>query len=354
MKILVRSVGYLLFLGIAILACGELFIGFVPDSLPLPPYDTAQMDWKLGWKPKADYLYDGPMSDLNGKEYSVYLTTNDEGFRRYPKERVSEKYQILVIGDSYTQAVEVSDDKTYYRYFEDSLQAQVYAYGMAGYGTMQELMVLDRYLTEIEPDLVLWQFCSNDFIDNDLGLERDASYRVGLRRPYWDSKEGVTYGHPEGTLATVMQQTKFLRFCWKKTQGLRMRFNQDTLRRNSEEQIALGKEESADYARSIETTVDLLRQVQDRLGNEQQLVVFSADPYKPQSTDLALLCKDIGVALIPFPEDAFYRMRSSAEVYTHDGYHWNELGHQLIGSEIAKTLRPYLERVSTKHSSAQK
>jgi alkylation response protein AidB-like acyl-CoA dehydrogenase len=50
-----------------------------------------------------------------------------------------------------------------------SLAVQVY--GGHGYGTLQEYLVIDKYIDEIKPDLILLQVCSNDFTNN---LENEA------------------------------------------------------------------------------------------------------------------------------------------------------------------------------------
>jgi len=59
---------------------------------------------------------------------------------------------------------QVSDEDTYYAIIKRKLDAEVFAYGAGGFGTLQEYMILDRYVDMIHPSLILWQFCLNDFI----------------------------------------------------------------------------------------------------------------------------------------------------------------------------------------------
>src|SRR5437867_3136868 len=103
------------------------------------------------------------------------------GFRRFG-DPSSSRPKLLVVGDSFTHALEVSDDKTYYALLGDRLGAEVFAYGAGGYGTLQESLVLDEYVDIIKPDAILWQFCSNDFVNNDLELE-SMSYYNSTKRP---------------------------------------------------------------------------------------------------------------------------------------------------------------------------
>jgi hypothetical protein len=52
-----------------------------------------------------------------------------------------------------------------------ALGAESFAYGVMGYGTLQQYMILDRYLDEIQPGLIILQMCSNDLINNSLSVE---------------------------------------------------------------------------------------------------------------------------------------------------------------------------------------
>ena len=84
-----------------------------------------------------------------------------------------------------TQAVEVSDDQTYYSRLKRLLDIEVFAYGGGGYGTLQEFLIFDKYVDLIKPDIVLWQFSNNDIINNAPDLEAASTINNnGLVRPY--------------------------------------------------------------------------------------------------------------------------------------------------------------------------
>ena len=58
--------------------------------------------------------------------------------------------------------------------------------GPADTARMQEFLILDRYVDTIQPDAILWQYCVNDFINNDNALERLSHINNnGWIRPYW-------------------------------------------------------------------------------------------------------------------------------------------------------------------------
>lgn len=337
-----RKVGFAIYMVVTVILLGEFVFWLLPDFNTHPPYDTAAIDREIGWRPKANYLYDGPMRSKDGSVYPVRFTTNAEGFQSYPQQRDEDKLQMFVIGDSFTQAVEVSDEKAYYYHFEEPLRAQVYAYGMAGYGTLQESMILEEYLERVQPDVVLLQFCSNDFIDNDRVLEAQAIYQVGLRRPYWNAEGELEYANPHGRMTTLVQRTNFLKFCWKKIRQIQQRHFPAKAEPISEEKIGLGKDKDPDYGRSVATTKKLLQRVKEQVGPDRQLVVFSSDGFDPQYHDAKALCEELGIPHLFFPLAAMNEMRATAEVYTLDGYHWNELGHKVVGTELVKQLQQLL------------
>lgn len=54
-------------------------------------------------------------------------------------------------------------------------------------------MLLDEFKDRIQPDLILWQFCYNDFMDNSYELSLDwKAGGLALTRPFW-VKNGIIY-----------------------------------------------------------------------------------------------------------------------------------------------------------------
>lgn len=126
-------------------------------------------DDKLGWinKPNTKYCY---RNDLVG--FNSNVTFDEYGIRSNdnPIMNVANK-RILVIGDSATVGVEVDNNKTYVALLEAFYQNEGYNFkfynaGVRGYGTDQCLLNLKRLHKMIQPDYVLYMFCSNDFGDN--------------------------------------------------------------------------------------------------------------------------------------------------------------------------------------------
>jgi hypothetical protein len=87
-------------------------------------------------------------------------------------------YRIAVIGDSYVEAIQLPLRHAYFKVLENELQSKGYtvevlAFGVGGFGTLQEYYLLRDYAFKYKPDLVVLSFLTyNDVRNNSLALER--------------------------------------------------------------------------------------------------------------------------------------------------------------------------------------
>ncbi len=307
---------------------------------PNPPYNTAEKEAEIGWKPKANYLFDGKMKDADGKEYPLHLTTNEAGFRQYGNPK-SKKTKVFFLGDSYTQSVEVSDDKVFYKIIGDSLSIEVFAYGMAGYGQLQEYMILDKYYDKIKPDIVVLQVCSNDFIDNHYKVELESGYKVGLRRPYWTTEGEIVYHHPIPMWQKVEKYSRFLGFILKMWHNTQQNVG---IKDPAEKLIAEQGSTYEPFAYSVNVTEQLLQKIITRIDTKTQLIVFNADHYDPQAAEFKAICEANNVIYTSNATDALLlKEHSGITIRAGDGYHWNELGHQVVAKALMEDLKLFLK-----------
>lgn len=105
----------------------------------------------LGWETGANVSLKRKSRAYGEIKYS----TKKWGFRVFGNIN-SAKTKIFAIGDSITMGFCVSDGNTYYDYLKkNNNNIDLFAYGGAGYGTLQEYMILDKYFDIIKPDMVL-------------------------------------------------------------------------------------------------------------------------------------------------------------------------------------------------------
>lgn len=305
-----------------------------------PPYNTAEKESTIGWKTKTNYLYDGKMEDADKKAYDVHLTTDERGFRQYGNPETDKK-KVFFLGDSYTQSVEVSDDKVFYKIIGDSLPIEVFAYGMAGYGQLQELMILEEFYDEIQPDILVLQVCSNDFIDNHHKLELESGYKVGLRRPYLTLTGETVYHHPVRQWEKVETYSRFLGFILKKWDNITQKLGTTE---SAEKKIAEQADTYEAFEYSLKVTEIALQKIVKKLGDKTQIIVFNADYYEPQNSKLKSICENNNILYTFNPMKAIkLKEHNGVTIRAGDGYHWNEAGHQTIATALIEDLKGLLK-----------
>ena len=114
--------------------------------------------------------------------------------REHSLEKPTGTFRIAILGDSFSEAFQVSQDKTFWAVLERELQAmpeyrdqtvEVINFGVSGFGTIQEWQMLEHYARDYSPDLVLLAFLpGNDVRNNSRQLESDH------RRPFARLNDG--------------------------------------------------------------------------------------------------------------------------------------------------------------------
>jgi lysophospholipase L1-like esterase len=304
-------------------------------SQKTPPFNTAEKDEYLGWKCKENYEWSGTLKDAGGTEYPVEISFGKEGFRKYNSQPEA-KTKLLLIGDSYTQSVEVSDEKTFFEIWEVSLDLNLFVYGMAGYGTFQQYLILEKYIDEIDPDVVMIQYCANDFIDNYWELEENSAYRVGLNRPYYsENSDEIIYKNPTPKTRKWLEWSAFYQLL-DYTIGTRIREKKGTA------EFHIGQKGKAypPFQTSIEMTKKIIQKMRGIIGENRQFYIMAADGFYPQLEEFRAICKDLDIWLM---ESGVHRMNEAKDrgevFHSSDGYHWNEYGHQLVGKAVLGDLK---------------
>jgi hypothetical protein len=119
------------------------------------------------------------------REGRQYIVINREGFRdrEHPAAKPPGSFRIALLGDSFTEALQVRLEDTFGAVLERELarcpgfrgrNVEVFNFGVSNYGTAQELLTLRERVWRVEPDLVLLAFFSgNDVWDNSKELKQD-------------------------------------------------------------------------------------------------------------------------------------------------------------------------------------
>lgn len=128
-------------------------------------------DRATGWslRPGAEGLV------RNENKRGIYVRINSDGLRdrEHSIQKPAATLRIAVLGDSLCEATEVQLEKTFWAILEDKLsrcasgrKVEVINFGVAGYSTAQELLMLRTKVWKYQPDIVLLAFTGSDVIEN--------------------------------------------------------------------------------------------------------------------------------------------------------------------------------------------
>jgi hypothetical protein len=136
-------------------------------------------DPELGWFPAANSNKRLTFSR------TITATHNSEGFRG-PEPVKNHKPGIIFLGDSFVWGFDVEVSER----FTEKLQAKhpewaIYNFGVSGYGTDQEYLLLRKYFDQYQPAAVFLVICGDN--DNE---DNAWNFRDGYYKPYFTLQGG--------------------------------------------------------------------------------------------------------------------------------------------------------------------
>jgi hypothetical protein len=150
-------------------------------------------DQQLGWRLRPG------VSGIVSVETKQFVRINNHGFRdlEHRYEKPPNTMRIAVLGNSWTEALQVPLEKTYASVLQRTLtqpgclsttRVEVLNFGVAGYSTGQELLLLQQEVWKYQPDMILLAFYPARDIANNI---RELNNAVNPEQsPYFAYRDG--------------------------------------------------------------------------------------------------------------------------------------------------------------------
>ncbi len=331
-----------------------------------------------------------PGSEFNWRlENTSFVRISSQGLHdvEHPKQKPANTFRIAVLGDSFTEALQVPMEKNFSSVLQQQLQdcaalngkrIEVLNFGVHGYGTAQELQMLRHYAWDYSPDLVLLAFfAGNDVQNNSRELQQDPY------RPYFVHEDGRlvlddSFLRAPGFQAQFDARHRFISWAVDNSRVLQVIFvaKHSLGARKNEEGAPLfdaGDDEAvyhpptdATWREAWNVTEDLIATMNTEVkarGSQFLLATLSTGvQVDPDPSGRAQLEKRYGVTDLFYPDERLrqfatreqipvltlapiflqYAQEHHTELHGFHGVknqgHWNELGHQLGGSLMARAI----------------
>ena len=298
---------------------------------------TIKLDEELGWIPNPDFIHEGFRFDAGGQRYFTDVRNDQNGFRLFGNPEDKNKTKVLFLGDSYTHAVEVSREKSFFGILKERFFLEVFALGVGGYSNLQEYMMLDMHIDTVRPDIVILQLHTNDFINNHYELElKSKRSNNGMRRPYLTVDGHIMYATPKKFSIfrdVVNKHFRFIYFVVNRLDILRARGE------SVEDRIKVEGISLPVFRESVEITEKLLLMIKTRIPAGTDLYVFCADDERPSFDEMKKILKNNDISFIDGVAEALSEAEQNGVIIrSADGAHWNEEAHRIVAGVLEKYL----------------
>ncbi len=289
------------------------------------PFSYEKKD-NLGWSAQPNLAIHREIKESANETRIVTNTYYDYGFKRWGNLN-SDKKKILLVGDSFTEMPYVTNGEEYYSYLEDNFE--MFVYGKAGYGTLQEFMVIDIYLDEIKPDIIVVQFDPSDILDNDYSFDRMRyPYNSFLERPYLEDGK-IVYRSPV-PFETLRRLSRIADITFRYLDKVSQERADEISPFYSDLWSRLSKEQNL-----LSPTILLMEKIAER-SDSIPIFLFSTTEEKYYHE----LCENIRMVCIKSVSKALESAKLRGYNTTiYNDPHWNEFGNHIAGIELLEYLK---------------
>jgi len=280
-------------------------------------------------------------------EYNVEVHTNSDGLRDYEHKMTSNNLRILALGDSMAFGYGVDINDTFLSVIERQLSIETIKAGVPAYGQDNELSYFITKGIKYHPNVVAIFYYLNDNDDNEGNTDRKVAYGDLIQKYRYESlSDWKLYAY------TKLYRTGVARLARKAFSNFMAFFDRSGETTLIEDKLFLKNQtkESKEWAK----TAALFKEFKKYAGNSTKLIIVYV-PDKKQiypiqfsgyfSSDMDVdkpnkVLRDIASSLNVTYIDMTKNIRNLNESNLYFKYdpHFNERGHLLFGSLVAKEL----------------
>jgi lysophospholipase L1-like esterase len=264
--------------------------------------------------------------------------------RRIDGDLGTTKRRLLVVGDSITDGLGVPPRDMYYSIVAAQLGLEVFAYGGPGYGTLQEVLVIERLIPEIRPSVVLLQVSANDFVNNALTMEQASLTNWnGMTRPYL-AGDRIVLAYPGFMPDGLRRHSRLAYYAAREGARLGALLARWGYLIDGDQEVGRLGLNHQPFREAVDVTDRLLGRLRAAVGTPT-LVAFAADAYPGfREQWRRLLAKHDIPYFEGVPQALADAEARGTRLRLPDGWHWDAAGHRLAGETLVTWLAGRVSR----------
>jgi hypothetical protein len=328
-----------------------------------------------------------------------YVSINSDGLRdkEHSTTKPENSYRIAVIGDSFSEAIQVNAEETFWSAIAQQLPScpalqgktvEVINFGVGDYGTAQELMTLKHHVWKYSPDLVLLEiFTGNDIVNNSQPLSPADRFSPFLKKENGQFKMDLSFKETETYrrrdsftrrfVFSVINHSRLLQVIneAKRVMNLKKEANKNLSTNPANDDIipALDfdvnlyqESQNKDWQEAWEVTEELIKQINTEVKSKNAdflAVTISNPPQVYPDLKIRDRLSQLGATNLFYPDERIQKLGQNNgfkvfnlakpmqeyadknQVFLH-GFdntrmgvgHWNKQGHELAGKLITEKL----------------
>jgi hypothetical protein len=293
----------------------------------------------LGWETKENYQRTFIETDKYGNEYTVNYETDNFGARILQSKNT--EFSILVIGDSFTMDPHTSNSSSWFGIMKSKLENEMnkkislFAIGGGGYGTNQQYLKTKKFLqkSNIKPDMVILQFCINDFMNNTYTWEKNTeNFNQYLRRPYYFNDTHLFF---HKSISSSIVRNKYFSYLKSPNYFLliagimkRKYFNKDI-----------------DYKLkndSIKITTHLIKKIRNLFITNNFYIFNCKEGFEYPENQWYEILDQTNIKIFKSPSMNMKKLEKTENIFFRDGGHYNELGNRFLGNFVYLEIKDLL------------
>ena len=329
----------ILLLSLSVVVTGvtaDLLLGFF-----LPPTYVAQS--KYGWKTPANVVQLSTIEDTTGQFREVTIRYFQNGFKRWGNTNTN-KRKVFVL----RRFIHRSEASFKWRgmvfLFGSVQQCRVVRVWIWRLRTSSGDMVLDDYIDSIHPDLILWQFCSDNHYGNSLYELELSGYPTTNHavRPFLeDGRIVYRLALPYAKLRQYSYIAdrllkKYDDVMWRRPTQDRAAYDRRRAEHEAEDNVAARLKFLE--AKAYYVTLEIMKKVKTRA---KEIPIYLFNTCSRSSEYDQRLASETGIVILSGIAEYVNDNRDGRGRSTecpHEG-HWNKLGNQLAGEWLVDRFR---------------